>query len=110
MATRSIVTTKIDSKFIATYIHWDGHPNYRLPILHKYYGSKEKAIALCKSGYISDLKESLQESLGTVPIHNSNIAPMEFDNEIELENEAYDLDCQYLYQFFENGWRWKKTN
>jgi hypothetical protein len=63
MATRSnIGKLNPDGTITAIYCHWDGHPDYQLPILENHYDTPEKVDALLALGNLSYLAPEINES------------------------------------------------
>ena len=84
MATRSrIVIQTQESEWKSIYCHWDGYPDYMLPILNEHYSDLEKCNELMNLGDISILDKNIGEKI------DFN------DNELRKENEqclAYGRD------------------
>lgn len=68
MATRSTITYlgDIDGKigYHTIYVHWDGYPSYRFPLLEKHYSDDEKVKELIRLGDVSSLCESIEKPDG----------------------------------------------
>jgi hypothetical protein len=64
MATRSNITYKgeLDGKngYHTIYVHWDGYPSYRFPLLEENYSDEEKVKELIRLGDVSSLTESIE--------------------------------------------------
>ena len=45
------------------YMHWDGYPEYALDMLRKFYNTPEKAAELIAMGGMSELNETIEESV-----------------------------------------------
>ena len=57
MATRSAVGyLNPDGEVTAAYVHWDGYPKARLPILNKHYMTMESVKALVAPGSMSSIR------------------------------------------------------
>ena len=55
MATRSTISAKINGRTVGVYVHWDGSPDTRIPLLLNHYNSQELAEKIIGLGAISSL-------------------------------------------------------
>jgi hypothetical protein len=55
MATRSRIILVKEDKIESIYVHWDGNPSTRLPILNKNYNTVEKVQQLVNLGDLSSI-------------------------------------------------------
>ena len=60
MATRSYIAVQDGEELLVSYVHFDGYPKARMPILEKY-NTIEDATALVNLGDMSAIAETLDE-------------------------------------------------
>lgn len=105
MATRSFVAIKTgDNTFDAIYVHSDGYPEARLPLLENHYNTQEGVNELIGMGDCSVLRETLKDSFfyhrdRNEPLHIYRNLPLE-----KLLKRAENTCAEYVYIFVANKW------
>lgn len=108
MATRSTINIRIPGVYQkGIYVHWDGSPGTRLPILNNYYNTKEKVLELLKLGDLSSIQENIKPPKGQAhtfenPYSNTTVA-YHRDRGEELCFNG-NSEEEYNYVFTEKGW------
>lgn len=86
----------------AVYVHWDGHPESRYPLLRQYYNSEEAARSIVETGDMSSLAPMLKES---VVYEGADAAgPNDYDTFKELVEGARQSMGEYLYLWDNGKW------
>ena len=86
----------------AVYVHWDGHPESRYPLLRQYYNSEEAARSIVETGDMSSLATTLKESVVYGP--EDATGPNDYDSFKELVEGARGSMGEYLYLWDNNKW------
>jgi hypothetical protein len=115
MSTISIIAVKVKNDYNTIYCHWDGYPEYMMPILTKYYNTEELALKLTSFGNASVIAEKLEPSTDThcfntpepdvcIFYHRDRQEPWEWNSPETLSRDTlftrYSGDYVYI---FENG-------
>lgn len=108
MGTSALVAIAENGLFRATYIHYDGYLDGVGDMLTSHYASDLEARRLCNTGYLSSLKEDLQESIG----ERVNSDKAELFSEADLFKNGSDFyylwsDGQWSYQSGDALGEWK---
>ena len=120
MATRSRVGLYDEQKdeTRSIYIHWDGYPSARIPLLNNFYNTYEKADALIKLGDASYLDESIDNPPGHSFDHPAKGCSIFYNR----DRGEIDIDFQtdkgknltnregYDYLFFDGKWHISYSN
>jgi len=105
MATRSrIGLVNEDRSVTSIYVHWDGHPDTRMPILEKSYSSEDSLKTLLSHGSISELRDSITE---TIFYHRDRSEPLDIRTSRTIEEfftGAFSMSEEYVYLFDNNRW------
>ena len=123
MATRSMVARKntdtLDCwEYNGVYVHWDGSPSTRMPLLEGHYTDNQKIDDLIALGSISALKENLSPAEGVEhsfdsPAEGVTIAYHRDRNEelnifggsrTQLFNTAKASCCEWVYIWEDGEW------
>lgn len=86
----------------AVYVHWDGHPESRYPLLRQYYNSEEAARSIVEMGDMSSLAPVLEESVVYGP--EDATGPNDYDNFKDLVAGARGSMGEYLYLWDTDKW------
>jgi hypothetical protein len=113
MGTRSTLSTMVDGQAIGVYVHWDGYPEARIPLLLNHYNSQEDAEALVALGSISSLRERIAPNEDEVHTFDESIKDVTIahhrDRGDELEQykgKTKDDVCdeEWYYHFEDGEW------
>ena len=122
MATRSRVGYKVPGSQLvrSVYVHYDGYPSARLPILHEHFNTLEKVQELVSMGDISVIAPKvhpttdthsfdIQENDVCVFYHRDRKEPLNFIEETEESfwNNTSSSE-EFLYMYEEGDW-WVKA-
>lgn len=106
MSTRSRVGIQHENGFIESiYVHYDGSPDSRLPLLKEYYNSPERVKELIGMGNASSIERNLEKSVfyvrdrGESMEHNEAIVHDDLNSFIQDDYEEY----AYIYL---QTWDW----
>ena len=86
----------------AVYVHWDGHPESRYPLLRQYYNSEEAARSIVETGDMSSLATTLKESVVYGP--EDATGPNDYDSFKDLVAGARESMGEYLYLWDNGKW------
>ena len=110
MATRSCIAVKLaDGSFRGVYCHSDGYPSWVGRYLNDYFNSQEDAEALIAMGDLSQLADSLED---TISYFNWRGEPIQLTTGKTNADVRDQLDCQYNYLFADGKWtvaEWKHS-
>lgn len=104
MATRSFIAIKNGETFDAIYVHWDGSPETRLPLLENHYNDSDKVKGLIDMGSCSALREDLTSSIF---YHRDRNETLNTHRNLTLEKlleKAENSNAEYVYMFVTNKW------
>lgn len=115
MATRSLVCTNVPyvdvtipgvlecerAGYRYVYVHWDGYPEYRYPLLRHCYNSTELVEKLIALGDMSGLNETIESCS---PYNEPDSAFRVCHTDKELLDAAHGSDAEYVYVW--DGSRW----
>lgn len=105
MATRSRIGMRnANDTFTSVYVHWDGSPDTRMPILNEFYNTPEKIEELLSHGGISSLAGSIEE---TVFYHRDRGEELDIRTSETLQEfyyDAYAMSEEYVYLFDNGSW------
>ena len=112
MATRSALLNLASGQMV--YVHWDGSPETRLPILREGYADPVSANALfarCANTDVSELASTLAESVfydqrGEDGCVFDKVEPANVANALGVLQNS---DCEYLYAWDGVRWDWAKV-
>ena len=115
MGTRSAIGYLIPSgKIIASYCHWDGHPDHQMPILKEHYISYRLARALVRLGSMSSLRtdrdwEGNEKVPGPLYHAERGDGDPPHQNATVASAQKYwrdQCDCEHMYIYMEDmgGW------
>jgi hypothetical protein len=109
MSTRSLIGVQLPNKTIQwVYCHFDGYPEAREPLLHKYFNTYDKALELVSKGEIRSVGEGIDDCSFFDDYSISGIA----DNLEEFLKLDYGSDFKYLFakgEWYWSGWNFKYT-
>ena len=116
MSTRSMVAyKKRDGSVVGMWKHWDGHPEYMMPLLndtlHKVSPQEIIRFGRCTS-FVSE--EEVEKHPDWYPQENLTPIAEDYyisegkDEPLEFKNlrECFDCNISYLYVWTEGGHRW----
>lgn len=86
----------------AVYVHWDGHPETRYPLLREYYNTEEAARAIVDVGDMSSLGCTLEDSVVYGPEDASG--PNDYATFKELLTGTSESMGEYLYLWEDGKW------
>lgn len=113
MATRSLIAKKQVEKdgthhYESIYVHWDGEPKYRGPLLLKHFYNEERLDELLNLGDISQLGEGITAIAGTKAYRrdlgeDSELYRIHSSKE-DLIAEGGSIYAEFIYLFEDGVW------
>ena len=111
MATRSYIAVQDGEELLVSYVHFDGYPKVRMPILKKY-NTIEAATALVNLGDMSVIAETLDEcdTYFKQGEEWENVKPFHVSLD-DFLTKSGDHCIEFLYLFNEdkNAWEWYRA-
>jgi hypothetical protein len=118
MATRSTISAKINGRTVGVYVHWDGSPDTRIPLLLNHYNSQELAEGIIALGAISSLHPVLAPDEGKVHTFDTPITGVTVAYHRDRGEEFVQLkgmnavegvnDAEWHYHFENGHWLYKE--
>ena len=107
MGTRSnIAYKKSTGEIVSMYCHYDGYPQYNGVILNEHYNTREKAKGLVDNGYLSSLKETVEES----NLNRVHEEPPKTYRSFHAFIMNINFDIEWLYLFKDDAWYYAETS
>ena len=107
MGTRSnIAYKKSTGEIVSMYCHYDGYPQYNGVILNEHYNTREKAKGLVDNGYLSSLKETVEES----NLNRVHEEPPKTYRSFHAFIMDINFDIEWLYLFKDDAWYYAETS
>ena len=108
MATRSYIAKEInDGEFLSIYVHWDGSPDTRLPILEKTYTTEAMVDKLIELGDLSSIDEDFEKNVSYASRGEDwdDVKPcMRTLQELRQHEYAYIFRKDGEWDFYKNNW------
>ena len=99
MATKSFIGIgQNENKVLGVYCHWDGYPEWQLPLLEKDYNTLDKVKALLELGSLNRLGPQL------VAFHRDKGEPYEPAFTIDLNDIPIFFDYVYIFDTISEKW------
>ena len=105
MATRSrIGIVNADRSVTSVYVHWDGSPDTRMPILEGHYNTPQKIDELLANGDISALENTIADTQFYHRDRGEELRIMNSESVQEFFYDAFSMSEEYVYLFDNNSW------
>ena len=106
MATRSRIAVRntTDEGFKSVYVHWDGSPDTRMPILNTYWMDESKVRELIAGGSISSLQDTIADTIFYSRDRGEDLVVKESTNFTDLKWNYSSMSEEYLYVFDNGEW------
>ena len=111
MATRSYIAVQDGEELLVSYVHFDGYPKARMPILEKY-NTIEKATALVNLGDMSAIAETLDEcdTYFKQGEEWENVKPFHVSlDDFLVKSGGHCIEFLYLFNEDKNAWEWYRA-
>jgi len=118
MATRSTISAKINGRTVGVYVHWDGSPDTRIPLLLNHYNSQELAEKIIGLGAISSLHQVLTPEDTTAHTFDTTITGVTVAYHRDRGEDFVQLkganavngvsSAEWHYHYDEDGWCYKE--
>ena len=93
-----------DRTVTSIYVHWDGSPDTRMPILEGHYNTVEKIEELLSHGSVSSLANTIED---TIFYHRDRGEELNIRTSESLQEffyDAYSMSEEYVYLFDNSSW------
>jgi hypothetical protein len=106
MATRSRIAVRNtnDEGYTSIYVHWDGSPDTRLPLLNEYWTDESKLRELMDGGSVSLLDTTIVDTVFYARNRDEELNIKYSESLTELTYDTGSLGEEYLYIFENNTW------
>jgi len=106
MATRSRIAYRDADAgiFKSVYVHWDGSPDTRMPLLTEYWNTLPAVKELISNGNISSLCTTVEDTIFYHRDRNEDLNMMISESFEELRWDTGSMAEEYLYVFDNGEW------
>lgn len=111
MATRSRIAYRHADTGIyrSVYVHWDGSPDTRMPLLNEYWNTLPAVTELISNGDISALWGTMEDTIFYHRDRNESLNIMISESLNELVWDTGRASEEYLYIFENDKWEYKEV-
>jgi len=111
MATRSRIAYRDADTgiFRSVYVHWDGSPDTRMPLLTEHWNTLPAVTELISNGDISSLTDTMEDTIFYHRDRNESLNMMVSESLAELVWDTGKMTEEYLYIFDNNEWQVKEV-
>lgn len=109
MATRSRIAIRNsnDEGYTSVYVHWDGSPDTRMPLLKKHWMDENKIRKLVEGGDVSSIGVDFSDTRSYAKERGEELRILRSPSLDELRYDSGYIGEEYLYIFENNKWRYE---